>query len=72
MEIRRMLAEPQPRAALELLRETNLLPHVLPEVAGLPPAPSPKPAAILTALHDPIAPARTCRAYSQVQETAKR
>ena len=35
MEIRRMLVDPNRAAALQLLRETNLLPHVLPEVADL-------------------------------------
>jgi tRNA nucleotidyltransferase/poly(A) polymerase len=36
MEIRRMLLDPNRTGSLRLLRETNLLPHVLPEVAGLP------------------------------------
>ena len=36
MEIRRMLLDPNRATALELLRDTNLLPHVLPEVATLP------------------------------------
>jgi poly(A) polymerase len=33
MEVRRMLLDPNRAAALELLRETNLLSHILPEVA---------------------------------------
>ena len=37
MEIRRMLLDANRATALALLRETNLLPHVLPEVATLPP-----------------------------------
>ncbi|HVT30989.1 MAG TPA: CCA tRNA nucleotidyltransferase, partial [Lacipirellulaceae bacterium] len=35
MEIRRMLIDPNRAAAITLLRETNLLPHVIPEVANL-------------------------------------
>jgi tRNA nucleotidyltransferase/poly(A) polymerase len=35
MEIRRMLLDPNRAAALQLLADTNLLPHVLPEVACL-------------------------------------
>jgi tRNA nucleotidyltransferase/poly(A) polymerase len=34
-EIRRMLLDPRRAVALDLLRETRLLPHVLPEVAAL-------------------------------------
>src|SRR5688572_18170248 len=37
MEIRRMLVDPNRADALRLLRETNLLEHVLPEVHGLSP-----------------------------------
>jgi tRNA nucleotidyltransferase/poly(A) polymerase len=36
MEIRRMLVDPNRTVALRLLRESNLLSHVLPEVADLP------------------------------------
>lgn len=37
MEIRRMLLDPRRATALQLLRDTDLLPHVLPEIAALPP-----------------------------------
>jgi tRNA nucleotidyltransferase/poly(A) polymerase len=36
MEIRRMLLDPSRATALRLMRESDLLAHVLPEVAGLP------------------------------------
>jgi hypothetical protein len=36
MEIRRMLVDPNRGVALQLLRDSNLLPHVLPELGELP------------------------------------
>ena len=36
MEVRRILVDPNRAVGLRLLRETKLLPRVLPEVAGLP------------------------------------
>ncbi len=56
MEIRRMLTDPQRVAALQLLRETKLLPQVLPEIANLPTAAFDETTRILAALHEPSLP----------------
>ena len=56
MEIRRMLVDNNRADALRLMRETNLLPHVLPEVAGLSPTEFDDTLRILDALHEPPLP----------------
>ena len=56
MEIRRMLLDPHRAAALRLLRETNLLPHILPEVANLSPAAFDDTARVLDSLRTPTLP----------------
>lgn len=53
MEIRRMLLHPHRTLALALLRETDLLPHVLPEVASLPQGDYLEIDRVLDALHEP-------------------
>lgn len=56
MEIRRMLLDPNRATALHLLRETELLPHVLPEVAGLTPEDFEETVRVLAALREPTFP----------------
>jgi poly(A) polymerase len=53
VEIRRMLTGPNRGVALDLLRETNLLRHVLPEVAALDDASFAETRRVLAALTDP-------------------
>lgn len=53
MEIRRMLLDRNRAAALILLRETLLLPHVLPEMSELPASCFNETTRILAALHNP-------------------
>ena len=53
MEIRRMLTHPNRAVALRLLRESNLLRHVLPEVAALPSEAFDDTAHTLAVLRDP-------------------
>jgi tRNA nucleotidyltransferase/poly(A) polymerase len=53
VEIRRMLVGPNRAVALDLLRETNLLAHVLPEVAQLDAAAWAKTRRMLAALREP-------------------
>ena len=53
MEIRRMLIDANRATALTLLRDTNLLPHVLPEVAALPCAAFDETTDVLSALQEP-------------------
>jgi poly(A) polymerase len=53
MEIRRMLIDPNRATALELLRETNLLAHVLPQLADFSDAAFDKTARVLSALEQP-------------------
>ncbi len=55
-EIRRMLIDANRATALALLRDTKLLPHVLPEVAALPSAAFNETAGILAALQKPTLP----------------
>jgi hypothetical protein len=56
MEIRRMLVHPNRAAALELLRETGLLPHVLPAVAELNAPEFNETVRILASLREPTLP----------------
>jgi poly(A) polymerase len=56
MEIRRMLVGPDRAAALRLLHETKLLPHVLPEIAALLPAAFDETVRTLAALREPSLP----------------
>jgi poly(A) polymerase len=56
MEIRRMLVDPNRATAIALLRETNLLPHVLPELANLDDASFTETQRILAALKKPSLP----------------
>ncbi len=53
MEIRRMLLDRNRAAALTLLRDTTLLPHVLPEISELPTNRFDDTTRILAALHEP-------------------
>jgi poly(A) polymerase len=53
MEIRRMLLDPNRAAALQLLRESNLLAQVLPEVGDLPDTAFNETKQVLTALKQP-------------------
>ena len=53
MEIRRMLVDKSRVVALDLLRDTNLLTHVLPEVAQLEPPAWQDTSRVLAALQDP-------------------
>ncbi len=53
VELRRMLTGPNRAVALDLLRETKLLPQVLPEVAGLDTATIGETRRVLAALDDP-------------------
>ncbi len=56
MEIRRMLLDRNRAAALILLRDTLLLPHVLPEISELPASRLDETTRILAALHDATLP----------------
>jgi tRNA nucleotidyltransferase/poly(A) polymerase len=56
MEIRRMLLDPNRAVALHLLRETNLLPHVLSEIECLSPLAFEDTARVLAALRAPTLP----------------
>jgi tRNA nucleotidyltransferase/poly(A) polymerase len=56
MEIRRMLLDRNRARAVELLRDSRLLPHVLPEVADLPPAQFDETLRILGGLREPSLP----------------
>jgi tRNA nucleotidyltransferase/poly(A) polymerase len=56
MEIRRMLLDANRATALKLLRDSNLLPSVLPELATLSPADFDETARILAALSAPALP----------------
>lgn len=56
MEIRRMLLDPHRATALSLLRETGLLPHVLPEVASLSESAFNERRRVLSALREPTFP----------------
>ncbi|MEX2306352.1 MAG: CCA tRNA nucleotidyltransferase [Pirellulales bacterium] len=56
MEIRRMLVDPNRAVAIHLLRETTLLPHVLPEVSRLSPEDFDEMARVLDALRAPTLP----------------
>ena len=53
MEVRRMLIDSNRAAALKLLRETNLLPHVLPELADFSAVDFNETVGVLTALEHP-------------------
>ncbi|HEX5445371.1 MAG TPA: hypothetical protein VFW87_16215 [Pirellulales bacterium] len=53
MEIRRMLINPNRAVAIALLRESNLLPHVLPEIANLDDRAFAQTQRILMALNSP-------------------
>jgi tRNA nucleotidyltransferase/poly(A) polymerase len=53
MEIRRMLTDPHRAVALQLLRDTNLLPQVLPEMDKLPRTKFDETKRILAALREP-------------------
>ncbi len=64
MEIRRMLIDPGRARALELLRETNLLQHVLPESASLDIAAFDQTKRILAALHEPSLPLALAALFS--------
>ena len=55
-EIRRMLIDANRAVALRLLRETRLLPQVLPEVAAFSSADFDETARVLAALHEPTLP----------------
>jgi tRNA nucleotidyltransferase/poly(A) polymerase len=56
MEIRRILIDPRRARAVELLRDTGLLAHVLPEVAALSPDEFHETARVLAALKAPTLP----------------
>ena len=56
MEIRRMLLDPNRAGALHLLRETKLLPHVLPEIESLSSPAFEDTARVLAALRAPTLP----------------
>jgi poly(A) polymerase len=56
VEIRRMLVDANRTVAMGLLRDTNLLPEVLPEVAALPPAAWQETLRVLGRLDEPTLP----------------
>jgi tRNA nucleotidyltransferase/poly(A) polymerase len=67
MEIRRMLLDPNRAFALELLRKSNLLAHVLPEIASLSDDAFDETKRILAALKEPSFPLVMAALLSQVQ-----
>ena len=69
MEIRRMLVDTNRADALRLLRETDLLAHVLPEVAGLSPTAFDDTLRVLSALHEPSLPLALAAMLINVRQT---
>ncbi len=67
MEIRRMLIDPNRATALTLLRDTNLLPHVLPDVAALSRAAFDETARALSMLQGPSLPLALAALLSREQ-----
>jgi poly(A) polymerase len=70
MEIRRMLTDPRRAAALDLLRDANLLPHVLPEVANLTAADFEETKRVLAALEEPALPLALAALLSRISPPA--
>ncbi len=68
MEVRRMLLDANRSQALGLLRDTNLLPSVLPEVSALPAMAFDKTKSVLAALHEPTLPLALAALLSQERE----
>ncbi len=68
MEIRRMLVDNNRADALRLMSETKLLPHVLPEVAGLSSSEFDATLRILDALHEPTLPLALASLLLNVRE----
>jgi poly(A) polymerase len=70
MEIRRMLVDKNRVVALELLRDANLLAHVLPEVAHLEPATWQETRRVLAVLQDPALPLALAALLRRVEKPA--
>jgi poly(A) polymerase len=70
MEIRRMLTDSHRAVALQLLRDANLLPHVLPEIDNLGAADFEETKRILAALNEPTLPLAMAALLQAIDDSA--